>query len=369
MNNKLFSKEAVNTGRQNEFDWAKAFTIIVMVTVHVYELLSVVDAENVPVEGLFRNVLEFLAGPLGAPLFMFSMGIGLIYSRNTTPSKMGIRGAKLIRNGYLLSFFKGTLPILIGMVLGIKSPYPVWDSLFLVSILQFAGMAFFTIALMKRFNFSLPAIFTTSLLLSVIGTFLNTYSMGGWKQYFLGLFFMTNKITSFPLFLWLYYPAAGMIFAYFLQRVTDKKKFYTWCFIISLIGLLLTCVIYSLCGINLKSMYELYNREFYTQSLLHYVFSTFVILIGMSVYYVLSELVKAKKVVNAVAFLGRNLDVIYIVQWIVVSYTTVVVVAAKLPKLELPYVLPVGIVLLLVSVGITKLYLDIKKKHTKTKSA
>ena len=37
MNNRIFSKEAVNAGRQNEFDWAKAFAIIWMVIIHVYE--------------------------------------------------------------------------------------------------------------------------------------------------------------------------------------------------------------------------------------------------------------------------------------------------------------------------------------------
>ena len=46
MESKFFSNEVVNKGRQNEFDWAKAFTIIVMVTVHVYELLGVFDPEK-----------------------------------------------------------------------------------------------------------------------------------------------------------------------------------------------------------------------------------------------------------------------------------------------------------------------------------
>ncbi len=367
MESKFFSNEVVNKGRQNEFDWAKAFTIIVMITVHVYEFLGVFDPEKVPLKGVFRNVLEFLAGPLGAPLFMFSMGIGILYSRNSTPAKMGVRGVKLLRNGYLLSFFKGTLPILVGMAIGMSSPITIADSLFLISILQFAGMAFFTIALMKKFKFSLPAMLTTSILLCIIGTNLNTTTMQGWKQYILGLFFVTNLRTSFPLFLWLFYPVAGMIFAYFLQRAIDKKKFYIWLFCISAAGLIITCIIYSLCGINLKSMYELYERHFYTQTVLHYIFTTFVIGMAMPVYYLISEVVKAKPVTAAVAYLGRNLDVIYIAQWMVVAYTTVIFTVAGWPKLTLPFVLPVGIICMLIAIGFSEIYLRLKKKSAEKK--
>ncbi|MCR5543738.1 MAG: heparan-alpha-glucosaminide N-acetyltransferase domain-containing protein [Eubacterium sp.] len=362
MDRKLFSKEVVNKGRQKEFDWAKAFTIMVMLTIHTYEELSVVDINQRPT-GIFRNVLEFLAGPLGAPLFMFSMGIGMMYSRNTEPGKMCFRGVKLMRNGYLLSFFKGTVFVIIGTLLGEETPISISDSLFLVSILQFAGMAFFAIALMKKLKLPLPGMLAVSLILSVAGTCLNTYDMTGWKQYLLGLFFMTNEVTSFPLFLWLYYPVAGMIFAYFLLRVNDKKRFYTMLFIFSVIGIILTSVIYYLCGIDLKSMYMLMNRTFYTQSVWHYIFTTFVILAGMSVYYALSELITAEPVVRFVSFLGKNLDVVYIVQWLVVSYIEVIIVATNSPKLSLYMVVPVGLILLVVSMCITNIYLKVRAKR------
>lgn len=358
---RFFSDEIVNKGRQSEFDWAKAFSIIVMITIHVYEELSVVDYNTTP-EGVFRNVLEFLAGPLAAPLFMFSMGVGIMYSRNTTPGKMAIRGAKLMRNGYLLSFFKGTIFVIIGVALGMQTPMTVAESFFLVSILQFAGMAFFVIALMKKFDFSLPAMLTTAVLLSFLSTFLNTFNMQGGKQYFLGLFFMTNNVTSFPMFLWLYYPVAGMIFAYLLQRAIDKKRFYLYTFIIGVTGLVITSISYILCGVEIKTMYELKDRLFYTQTPRHLLFTSFVILIGMSVYYLLSVTITVKPIISAVTYMGSNLDIIYINQWLLVAYTETAMILAKADKLPVVWIIPVAIVILLLSIGISEVYVRFIKK-------
>ena len=143
------NKEVVNVGRQEELDWAKSLAIVAMICVHVYEQLSIVDIEVVPTDA-FRIILEFVAGPLTAPLFMFCMGVGIMYSNNSAPLQMVKRAFNLLRNGYLLSFFKGTILVAIALALGYTINWTLADSLFLVSILQFAGMAFLTIALMKK---------------------------------------------------------------------------------------------------------------------------------------------------------------------------------------------------------------------------
>ena len=162
------NKEVVNNKRQRELDWAKSFAIVAMISIHVYEQMSVIDIETMPT-GAFRLIMEFLAGPLAAPLFMFCMGVGIMYSKRNTPKEMVHRGVHLLRNGYLLSFFKGTIPTAIAIALGFAVPWTLADSLFLVSILQFAGMAFFTIALMKKIKLPLPGMMVVALVLSVLG--------------------------------------------------------------------------------------------------------------------------------------------------------------------------------------------------------
>lgn len=74
-------KDRVNTGRQPELDVAKVAAILYMVVIHVYEEMSVVNYWVRP-DSLFRTVLEFLGGPLAAPVFMFAMGVGMVYTRH-----------------------------------------------------------------------------------------------------------------------------------------------------------------------------------------------------------------------------------------------------------------------------------------------
>ncbi len=37
------NREVVNVGRQKELDWAKAFAIVAMICVHVYEQMSIIE--------------------------------------------------------------------------------------------------------------------------------------------------------------------------------------------------------------------------------------------------------------------------------------------------------------------------------------
>lgn len=36
-------------------------------------------------DSALRNIIEFAGGPLGAPVFMFSMGIDMMYTRHNSP--------------------------------------------------------------------------------------------------------------------------------------------------------------------------------------------------------------------------------------------------------------------------------------------
>lgn len=359
------NEKVVNNGRQRELDWAKAFAIIFMITIHVYEQLSVIDIDTVPT-GVFRITMEFLAGPLAAPLFMFCMGVGIMYSRNNTPEEMAHRGVKLLRNGYLLSFFKGTLPTAIAMALGFAVPWTLIDSFLLVSILQFAGMAFFTIALMKKLKFSLPAMLGTSLVLSVLGGQLARLDLtGSWLQYLFGLFFNTNNYTTFPMFRWLYYPVIGMIFAHFLQRAEDKNAFYGRIFAVAFPGFIAVNLFYAACGIDIRSMFMLAGRVYYAQSLLHHFYITFVIMTALPIYYLISVKVKNKSVNNAVEYLSKNLDVIYIWQWMVNTYTQSFMTAFGVSNLAAPFIIPAGIAILLASVGIIESWRKLTSKIAK----
>ena len=358
----ITSREIVNTGRQRELDWAKSFSILAMICIHCYEQISVIDTEIAPT-GFYRNFMEFMAGPLAAPVFMFCMGIGIMYSRKNTPADMTRRGVKLLRDGYLLSFIKGTVPTAIAMYLGYVVPWTLADSLFLVSILQFAAMAFFTIALMKKVKLPLPAMMAISLVLCVLGGLLSNLDLtDSWTQYLSGLFFNTNDVTTFPMFRWLYYPVFGMIFGYFLLRTADKTRFYRCIFPVAMVGIVFFSLIYTACGYDIRNMYMLAGRVYYHQSLLHYLFISMVILAAVSACYFISLVVKNELVNGAVAYLGKNLDIIYLVQWVVITYVQSFLNIFGYIRITIPYIIPTGILVLISSIGLIELGRLIKRK-------
>ena len=110
-------KDRVNTGRQLELDVAKVFAIFYMVIVHVYEEMSAVNYWAMP-DSLFRIVIEFIGGPLAAPVFMFAMGVGMVYTKHRNPRAFAIRGLKLLAAAYILNIIRMTIPFLLARLAG-----------------------------------------------------------------------------------------------------------------------------------------------------------------------------------------------------------------------------------------------------------
>jgi uncharacterized membrane protein len=77
----LFSNEKINTGRQVELDIAKALSIIFMIFLHT---LMVVKGFNFNLSPTYDFLITNVLGrPFAAPVFMFCMGVGVVYSRHS----------------------------------------------------------------------------------------------------------------------------------------------------------------------------------------------------------------------------------------------------------------------------------------------
>lgn len=115
--NNLFSKENVNTGRQVELDIAKALSIIFMVFLHT---MWVVMNYNQALSPVYEFVVGNVLGrPYAAPIFMFCMGVGIVYSRHSQWDVMIKRGVKLYLLGILVNIFEWFIPhFLSGTLLG-----------------------------------------------------------------------------------------------------------------------------------------------------------------------------------------------------------------------------------------------------------
>ncbi|UQZ36117.1 hypothetical protein C2I18_22855 [Paenibacillus sp. PK3_47] len=228
MINKLkncFSYEKLNTGRQLELDLAKGFAIIFMVWVHMQEgLLSNNDGF---MASLVKNIL---GGPFAAPIFMICMGIGINYSRRNTPKDLLRRGVTLLGIGYVLNLIRYVLPLSLvsfstnenEIALGLLTAF------FGVDILQFAGLAFLFMALVKKLNLKSTTVFLIGIGTSLIGMSLRWLSTDNdIADLFLGYFWATNSDTYFPFFNWIIFLIVGNIMGVYFQKCKDKQTFYS----------------------------------------------------------------------------------------------------------------------------------------------
>lgn len=346
----------MNKGRQLEFDVAKALAIFFMVIIHVGDNMSKLDHSGMP---YYHWFLEFIGGPMAAPMFMFAMGVGMVYTRHDSSGDFARRGVKLIILGYVLNFFRETFLMIGSNVLSIETDYKkaLIDTIGTIDILQFAGMAFLFVALMKKLHMKNWMMLCTAVLLQAIGTlFIGLFdSAPKAVQYVLGLLFFTNKYIAFPTTLWLVYPVLGICFASILRRVTDKQAFYKMILLISTIGLVAISIGTTTVGYSVGGYFTGEGSSYYQQNLFSTLWIACIIGVSISAYYYISTQLKGR-IEGIVKYLSSNLNTIYIIQWLVITYTIAIKEIIGLGSLPVQMIIPVGILTGLCSIGIAWLW-------------
>ncbi len=224
----LFSNERVNSGRQVELDIAKCLAIFYMIFLHCM-FVSAGFPNDISVF-MQRAIGKLLGGPFAAPVFMFAMGVGIVYSRNQEPGYLIRRGIKLMLLGLVVNVGEFFVPhYLAGRLLGEWDIFPIAGGLllFCIDILAFAGMAMILIGVCKRLKLSSRQIIVLALVLSVIGWTLRFHDFGGNVQNLIAGYFVGSAggFTAFPLCPWFIFPAAGILFGEYYIRCNDKKRF------------------------------------------------------------------------------------------------------------------------------------------------
>ncbi|MBR3772113.1 MAG: DUF1624 domain-containing protein [Clostridium sp.] len=229
----IFTKEPVNRKRQVELDIAKAIAIIFMVWVHVNEYYQSELYEG----GMYHRVVEFLGSPPAAPIFMMLLGIGIVYSRNSQPHTLAIRGAKLFMGGYILSFIRDWIPYLFLYHMNgndkeylVDGSYELWG----VDILQFAGLTMLFFAVVKKLRVSNRGLFVIWSIFSALHMVLRGITFDSHlENAFFGLFWGTDSYSWFPFLNWITFPLVGYVFGQYLICCVNKNLFYKRIFVIA----------------------------------------------------------------------------------------------------------------------------------------
>ena len=227
VNEVKFEPVKTNNDRQVELDMAKFLAILFMILNHC---LMVTEGFNNSVSHATDMIIGHLLGcPFSAPVFMFCMGMGIVYSRNSAPGKLIRRGIKLMLLGTVVNVGEFFLPhYLSGALLGMWDVFPIAGGLllFCIDILAFAGMALISIGILKRLKLSDRVLLVVAIAMSVIGSFIRFTDTGSdITNLIAGYFFgSAGGFTAFPLFNWFIIAVSGYLFGKRYIACSDRRK-------------------------------------------------------------------------------------------------------------------------------------------------
>lgn len=309
----------VNNKRQINIDLAKFFALVFMIFIHALMVYTEDFSSG------FKYVANtILGGPLSAPVFMVSMGVGLAYSKNQDPGKIFKRGVNILILAYILNIFMAPMymPETENVKMFIKELIPI---LFYGDILHFAGLSFIVFSLLKRLKLNDTVIMAVGILLSLISSLISVINI---DRYLLsetvGLFLPMNSFdaipVAFPFFAWFIFPAFGYWFGNRLKHIQNLTKFYL---IMGGISLLI-----SVAGLGIEMhqdafMMSVAEEDFYYLKAHDAILS---ILATIAMYAICYFIVKIlpEKVNYSIVTISNSLNIIYMLSWIVIIYTAVI---------------------------------------------
>jgi uncharacterized membrane protein len=354
--NALFAPTRVNRGRQAELDIAKGLSILFMLLVHCFEEFTAWPLQP----SVSTYIIEFLGSPPSAPVFMFALGVGIVYARKGNAKALMLRGVRLLILGYVLSFFRDFLPhYLLYVKTGQASYFTDAVNLFLgVDILQFAGLAFlfFGVAARLRFkpaHYALAAVVCAGANLLLSGVIPENPAL----SVLLGLFWGTNEYAWFPFLTWILYPIFGCLFGQFLVRCLDKGRWYRAVLGASFPILALFLIYSFLMGVDFGASDGFYQEAYYHHDMMGNIVMISFVVCWMSLIYLFSSHIPAV-VGQTLSRWSKNITVIYCVHWLIIGWSLTIM---DLP-ISLPWILLYFVALVVVSDLFSVYYLKLKSQ-------
>ena len=363
---KYFADEDINTGRQGEIDFLKAFLIIGMIFTHVYEDCFVT-------EGFVSQVIcEYLCVIIGAASFMFCMGFGMQYSRRVNPKNLALRGMSLLGIGQLLNLGRNFLPNFIAYaVTGGKWFLGQQFLVLQADILTFAGVTFFVMALLLHLKFTPGRILAVSAVLNIVCTIL-CYTMPRPSCYLmqqnLAFFVITDAECYFPFLAYFFFVAFGYYAGSWYRRIRDKDQVCSLIFRV----VVPVCAVYYLIRffVPIPILPEVSSDlQYILQPFPDAVATSFVSVILLALLYKLEKHVFHGITPRAITSISRNVNRYYCTSYMFILplQTIFVAVFGGLPENEIaPFLVSVAITVLCVLViGVYEKTLAGPVQHTK----
>lgn len=329
--------------RNMAIDMAKGISLLTLPAIHSTLFYSSAEVFR----SLLGTMLALIAENLGAPLFLLTMGWSISLGAKKTPGILLKRSLKLFLLGYVLNLLKFGIPALwrgIPVNLFLENNIPqnstgVLRLLLIGDILQLAGISYLVCGFLYRLKGYAwyAAVFFLFIVFGAphIWQF-QTKIMG------LGVLDLINGLppdSFFPLFPWGAYPLMGLVLGSFGDGT--KARFHG---IITLItGAFLLAGGLILSTIEPESWKANFYRLGPGGTCIH--LGAAISVVGL---FILSSgfYKKDGPVIRFLTFLGRNVTVVYMIQWVVVCWALPVFGFHDLP-------LSLTLIAILINTGVT----------------
>ena len=204
----------MDTKRIIFIDLARGLAIFFMILQHA----MIIYARDEGAGTLLGEVIILCGTAPAAPVFMLIMGIFYLGAKDLKAHVH--RGLKLIAMGYLLNVFRFVLPVLLSGDYPLSGPDSPLGLLMAVDILQMAGLSLICMSLIRPLG---PMAWLGLALAVALWSPLLWQSAP--QNFVLDMLWGTNHNVAFPLFPWLIYPLAGMVWGVFFNATDNIAQY------------------------------------------------------------------------------------------------------------------------------------------------
>ncbi|MBD3350723.1 MAG: DUF1624 domain-containing protein [Candidatus Lokiarchaeota archaeon] len=264
--------------------------------------------------------IEAMSGPPAAPVFMFSMGFLIVFTKKTDIKSGLSRGLKIFLIGLILNIVRYVIPRALNswinniqyIIYGENFSENLFFLTFEVDILFFAGLAYCLVIIAVNYTSK-----RTILVLYLLIAFSSPYLWGLYTNHtavnlFLDLIWGNRAHVYFPQFSWLCYPLLGAYVGYLFMENKEipKKRFH-----IFYIGLVLLIFGGILTALDVENQIGDYYHSGAGAVLLY---SGFTILWLLVCKRLISWV--GKRVTKHIEYVSTNLLSIYCIHWTILGW-------------------------------------------------
>lgn len=347
-------------------DMMKAFAVFFMFLGHIvimYGTPKVIGSTAI-------TWIAFCAEGIGAPAFIFSMGLAIVLSSPKSPRQIWSRGLLLILTGYVLNFLKFFPTITLFRVFPealfaetgrVNNIAGLLSFIFIADILQFAGIAYIFCSFLFQYvrNYQIWAVLLALPLLGLAPyLYQEQYASG---NYFMQLFYGQNFQVYFPVCPWMAFPLLGMAAGYFIRNYPNQKRNMPGFLGIGLMGITIGFLLIQ------SDPSGQFGTDYYHRKHGALIMYCGQLLTFLSLLYFISPFLTSG-MVKGIRFCSRNVTRIYILQWILIYWGWAFTPYHSLPgRLVVPYLIGFIVLTMLLTAGWEYLSSGAKKKSVLAK--